>query len=95
MHTDRLIFESRPPAGSCAPSRTVPPTRRRWSPPAEAAGLPLLPFTAELLGLPVDAAAGRHAHRRAARSSRPAAPPTAGSASPRTGWSPTRPGGCC
>ncbi|OWV03803.1 NUDIX hydrolase [Micromonospora wenchangensis] len=61
VHTDRLVFDvtvpgdlplagGAPPSGACGGDG---PGELAWCTPQEAATLPLVPFTAELLGLPV------------------------------------------
>ncbi|MBM0229670.1 NUDIX domain-containing protein [Micromonospora sp. ATA51] len=54
LHTDRIIFDVTPTAGTLRDEVDRTSDLAAWFTPAEAAGLPLLPFTAELLGLPVD-----------------------------------------
>ncbi|MGC1215395.1 MAG: NUDIX domain-containing protein [Micromonospora sp.] len=54
LHTDRVIFEVGPLGGTLTDETDGTTDLVRWCTPEEAAGLPLLPFTAELLGLPVD-----------------------------------------
>ncbi|MEU1589358.1 NUDIX domain-containing protein [Micromonospora sp. NPDC005710] len=51
LHTDRLLFELRPP-DDARPGEGFA-DRARWLPLAEVAELPLTPFAAEALGLPV------------------------------------------
>jgi ADP-ribose pyrophosphatase YjhB (NUDIX family) len=55
LHTDRLLFELTLPGGTPAATGSAGPSSSevRWVTLDEAARLPLLPFTAELLGLPV------------------------------------------
>ncbi|MFG1654089.1 NUDIX hydrolase [Micromonospora sp. NPDC049275] len=48
LHTDRLLFEVSVHGGTLRDG-----VEARWVTPEEAAGLPLTPFSAELLGLPV------------------------------------------
>ncbi|GAA4574753.1 hypothetical protein GCM10023176_42470 [Micromonospora coerulea] len=62
LHTDRIIFDVTPTGGTLRDAAAGTTDRAGWFTPAEAAGLPLLPFTAELLGLPatpLPARAGR------------------------------------
>ncbi|MEV4821330.1 NUDIX domain-containing protein [Micromonospora sp. NPDC049274] len=49
LHTDRLLFEVSVQGGTLRDDGV----EARWVTPEEAAGLPLTPFSAELLGLPV------------------------------------------
>ncbi|WP_435871142.1 NUDIX domain-containing protein [Micromonospora wenchangensis] len=58
VHTDRLVFDvtfpgDRPATGATVPCGGDGPGELAWCTPQEAATLPLVPFTAELLGLPV------------------------------------------
>ncbi|MFG1678372.1 NUDIX hydrolase [Micromonospora sp. NPDC049282] len=53
MHTDRLIFEVRARGGRLRPERAGGSDEVGWFSAEEAALRPLMPFTAELLGLPV------------------------------------------
>ncbi|MDG4804745.1 NUDIX domain-containing protein [Micromonospora sp. WMMD980] len=53
MHTDRLIFEVEPRGGRLRPEEAGGSDEVGWFAPDEAVTLPLMPFTAELLGLPV------------------------------------------
>ncbi|MEV6516870.1 NUDIX domain-containing protein [Micromonospora chalcea] len=53
MHTDRLIFEVEARDGRLRPEPDGGTDEVGWFTPEEAAGLPLMVFTAELLGLPV------------------------------------------
>ncbi|MEU4334373.1 NUDIX domain-containing protein [Micromonospora lupini] len=55
LHTDRLLFELTVPdgAGGALDGAAGGAVEARWVGPEEAAGLPLTPFSAELLGLPV------------------------------------------
>ncbi|WP_319463833.1 NUDIX domain-containing protein [Micromonospora sp. RTP1Z1] len=53
LHTDRIIFDVTPTGGTLRDEADETTDLARWWTPAETAGLPLLPFTAELLGLPV------------------------------------------
>nr|WP_236646697.1 NUDIX domain-containing protein [Micromonospora acroterricola] len=53
LHTDRLAFEVSARGGTLRDSVDGPTDEARWVTPAEASGLPLAPFSAELLGLPV------------------------------------------
>ncbi|MEH0845987.1 NUDIX domain-containing protein [Micromonospora sp. CPCC 205711] len=53
VHTDRLIFDVRVRGGEPRPEPTGGSDALAWFTPDEAAVVPLMPFTAELLGLPV------------------------------------------
>ncbi|MEV4492284.1 NUDIX domain-containing protein [Micromonospora coxensis] len=54
VHTDRLVFDVEARGGDLRPERAGGGTDELgWFTPPEAAGVPLMPFTAELLGLPV------------------------------------------
>ncbi|MFE9653712.1 NUDIX hydrolase [Micromonospora sp. NPDC006431] len=53
VHTDRLVFDVEARGGTLRPEPSGGSDELGWYPPAEAAALPLMPFTAELLGLPV------------------------------------------
>ncbi|MBU8857022.1 MULTISPECIES: NUDIX domain-containing protein [unclassified Micromonospora] len=53
MHTDRLIFEVEARGGRLRPEPAGGTDEVGWFTPQEAAVRPLMPFTAELLGLPV------------------------------------------
>ncbi|SCG56616.1 NUDIX domain-containing protein [Micromonospora inositola] len=53
LHTDRIIFDVTPTGGTLRDEVDQTTDLAAWFTPAEAAGLSLLPFTAELLGLPV------------------------------------------
>ncbi|NES31122.1 NUDIX domain-containing protein [Micromonospora terminaliae] len=53
MHTDRLIFAVEARGGELRPEPAGGSDELDWFTPAEAAAVPLMPFTAELLGLPV------------------------------------------
>ncbi|MEH0937466.1 NUDIX hydrolase [Micromonospora psammae] len=53
VHTDRLIFDLAADGGRLRPERGGGSDELAWFRPAEAAAVPLMPFTAELLGLPV------------------------------------------
>ncbi|WP_433529871.1 NUDIX domain-containing protein [Micromonospora sp. CA-263727] len=53
LHTDRVLFEVAAVGGALRAERHGSTDLARWSTLAEAAGLPLLAFTAEALGLPV------------------------------------------
>ncbi|RZU78126.1 ADP-ribose pyrophosphatase YjhB (NUDIX family) [Micromonospora kangleipakensis] len=64
LHTDRIIFDVTPTGGALRDEVDQTTDLARWCTPAEAAGLPLLPFTAELLGLPVDPLPARTARAR-------------------------------
>ncbi|GAB3953519.1 hypothetical protein GCM10027614_59070 [Micromonospora vulcania] len=60
LHVDRLLFELGGPGET---SYSGPAEQVRWVTPDEAANLPLAPFTAELLGLPVTPlSTGAHRH---------------------------------
>jgi ADP-ribose pyrophosphatase YjhB (NUDIX family) len=60
-HTDRVIYDVEVHGGSLRGERDGTSDLATWVTEAEAAGLPLMPFTAELLGLPVDPAVLRAA----------------------------------
>ncbi|SCG35522.1 ADP-ribose pyrophosphatase YjhB, NUDIX family [Micromonospora echinaurantiaca] len=53
VHTDRLVFDVVARGGELRPEPAGGSDDVAWFTPAEAAGAPLMPFTAELLGLPV------------------------------------------
>ncbi len=53
LHTDRMLFEVAAVGGALRAERDGTTDLARWLTLDEAAGLPLLPFTAEALGLPV------------------------------------------
>ncbi|MFD1325700.1 NUDIX hydrolase [Micromonospora sonneratiae] len=53
VHTDRLIYDVRIVGGVLRDELDGTTDRIAWVTLAEAAGLPLMPFTAELLGVPV------------------------------------------
>ncbi|WBB85460.1 NUDIX domain-containing protein [Micromonospora sp. WMMC264] len=53
MHTDRLIFDVEARGGRLRPEPAGGTDEVGWFTPQEAASLPLMVFTAELLGLPV------------------------------------------
>ncbi|MGC5028828.1 NUDIX hydrolase [Micromonospora sp. DT229] len=53
LHTDRVLFELTAVGGTLRAERDGTTDLARWLAPQEAAGLPLLPFTAEALALPV------------------------------------------
>ncbi|MEU5940625.1 NUDIX domain-containing protein [Micromonospora sp. NPDC047548] len=53
VHTDRLIFDVRTRGGELRPEPAGGSDELAWCTPEEAAAVPLMPFTAELLGLPV------------------------------------------
>lgn len=53
LHTDRIIYHITGGSGDLRNELDGTTDRVSWITPAEAAGLPLMPFTAELLGLPV------------------------------------------
>ncbi|SCF14757.1 NUDIX hydrolase [Micromonospora mirobrigensis] len=53
LHVDRLLFDVEVRSGELRPEVDGGTDELAWVTPAEAAGLPLMPFTAELLGLPV------------------------------------------
>ncbi|MBQ0905987.1 NUDIX hydrolase [Micromonospora sp. U21] len=53
LHTDRLAFELSARGGTLRDADDGPTDQARWVTIAEAARLPLAPFSAELLGLPV------------------------------------------
>ncbi len=53
LHTDRLIFEVEERGGRLRPDPAGGTDEVGWFTPQEAASLPLMVFTAELLGLPV------------------------------------------
>ena len=52
VHTDRLVYDVRVPVQAASPGPGGMIDRVRWLLPAELAGLPLMPFTAEVLGVP-------------------------------------------
>ncbi|MBY8874145.1 NUDIX domain-containing protein [Micromonospora sp. PLK6-60] len=53
LHVDRLVFDVEARSGQLRPAPAGGGDELAWVTPAEAAGLPLMPFTAELLGVPV------------------------------------------
>jgi ADP-ribose pyrophosphatase YjhB (NUDIX family) len=53
VHTDRLIFDVEALGGELRPEVDGGSDELGWFTPGEAAALPLMPFTVELLGLPV------------------------------------------
>ncbi|MFJ6198476.1 NUDIX hydrolase [Micromonospora sp. NPDC092111] len=53
VHTDRLVFDVTARGGRLRPEVDGGTDEVAWLTPQEAARLPLMPFTAELLGLPV------------------------------------------
>ncbi|MEU4780086.1 NUDIX domain-containing protein [Micromonospora sp. NPDC023633] len=53
VHTDRLVFDVAARGGELRPEPAGGSDEVAWFTTAEAATLPLMPFTAELLGLPV------------------------------------------
>ncbi|MEU5548658.1 NUDIX domain-containing protein [Micromonospora sp. NPDC047793] len=53
LHTDRVLFDVNPLGGRLRAEAIGSTDLARWCSPAEASVLPLLPFTAEALGLPV------------------------------------------
>ncbi|MDO3702491.1 NUDIX domain-containing protein [Micromonospora sp. C28SCA-DRY-2] len=53
VHTDRLVFDVVVRGGEARPEPAGGSDEIGWFTPAEAAEVPLMPFTAELLGLPV------------------------------------------
>ncbi len=53
LHTDRVLFDVTAVGGTLRGEPDGTTDLARWLSPDEAAGLPLLPFTAEALGLPV------------------------------------------
>lgn len=54
IHTDRLIYAATVRGGRLIERRDQPTDLARWLTPAEAKEVPLRPFTAEALGLPID-----------------------------------------
>ncbi|WP_027659334.1 NUDIX hydrolase [Salinispora fenicalii] len=53
LHTDRLVFDVTATTGGVLPAdQGGGGTRLGWFPPGSATSVPLMPFTAELLGLP-------------------------------------------
>ncbi|MER7439740.1 NUDIX domain-containing protein [Micromonospora avicenniae] len=54
LHTDRLVFDLAVTGGAPHDGRAGTTDSTRWFTSQEAAGVPLMPFTAELLGLPVE-----------------------------------------
>ncbi|SIQ10315.1 NUDIX hydrolase [Micromonospora avicenniae] len=54
LHTDRLVFDLAVTGGAPHDGRAGTTDSTRWFTPQEAAAVPLMPFTAELLGLPVE-----------------------------------------
>lgn len=55
LHTDRVVYEVTPLGGTLRGAGTGSSDLIEWIGPQRLAGLPLMPFTAELLGQPVDA----------------------------------------
>lgn len=53
VHTDRIVYDVAARSGPLRDELDGTTDLVTWLPPDEAAGLPLMPFTAELLGLPV------------------------------------------
>ncbi|MGS2613415.1 NUDIX hydrolase [Micromonospora sp. LZ34] len=53
VHTDRLVFDVAVRGGEPRPEPAGGSDELSWFTPAEAAAVPLMPFTADLLGLPV------------------------------------------
>ncbi|MGK5445817.1 NUDIX hydrolase, partial [Micromonospora sp. URMC 105] len=53
VHTDRLVFDVAHRGGELRPEPAGGSDELAWCTPDEAAALPLMPFTAELLGVPV------------------------------------------
>lgn len=53
VHTDRLVFDVEARGGALRPEPAGGSDELGWFTPAEASAVPLMPFTAELLGLPV------------------------------------------
>ncbi|MEV0809964.1 NUDIX domain-containing protein [Micromonospora sp. NPDC050200] len=53
VHTDRLVFDVEARGGELRPEPAGGSDELAWCTPEEAAAVPLMPFTAELLGLPV------------------------------------------
>ncbi|MEH0826865.1 MULTISPECIES: NUDIX hydrolase [unclassified Micromonospora] len=53
VHTDRLVFDVARRGGELRPEPAGGSDELAWCTPDEAAALPLMPFTAELLGVPV------------------------------------------
>ncbi|MEU3453282.1 NUDIX domain-containing protein [Micromonospora sp. NPDC006766] len=53
LHTDRLVFDVEGRGGTLRPEPAGGSDELGWFTPDEAAGRPLMPFTAELLGIPV------------------------------------------
>ncbi|SCL40072.1 ADP-ribose pyrophosphatase YjhB, NUDIX family [Micromonospora rhizosphaerae] len=72
VHTDRLVFDVEARGGELRPEPAGGSDELRWFTPDEAAGVPLMPFTAELLGLPVAPPAAGPAPGPAARARRSA-----------------------
>ena len=54
MHTDRVIYELTSTGGTLREEPVGTTDRVAWAAPEEAGRIPLMPFTAELLGLPVN-----------------------------------------
>ncbi|MFU8871856.1 NUDIX domain-containing protein [Micromonospora sp. SL4-19] len=54
LHTDRIVFDVAPTGGTLQDEPDGTTDLARWCTPGEARDLPLLPFTADALGLPVD-----------------------------------------
>jgi 8-oxo-dGTP diphosphatase len=52
-HSDRIVFDVEVTGGALRAETAGSTDRVAWLSPAEAAAVPLMPFTAELLGLPV------------------------------------------
>ena len=53
VHTDRVIYDVTPVGGKLRHERDGTTDQTTWAEPAELPQLPLMPFTAELLGVPV------------------------------------------
>ncbi|MFU8854098.1 NUDIX hydrolase [Micromonospora sp. SL1-18] len=53
VHTDRLVFDVEARGGELRPEPAGGSDELGWFTPDDSAGLPLMPFTAELLGIPV------------------------------------------
>ncbi|SCL65113.1 ADP-ribose pyrophosphatase YjhB, NUDIX family [Micromonospora citrea] len=53
VHTDRLVFDVTVGGGEARPEPSGGSDEAAWFTPDEAAAVPLMPFTAELLGIPV------------------------------------------
>jgi ADP-ribose pyrophosphatase YjhB (NUDIX family) len=54
VHTDRVLYDVAVTGGRPHAAPTGTADRVAWSTPGEPPGMPLMPFTAELLGLPVE-----------------------------------------